>query len=263
MITKIKCPATKNLKKCIDEAVAGQGGWKKFIKKGDRVLLKPNFNTADPYPASSDPKFIQAVVESILASGASRVIIADRSTMAAKTKQVLRQLGIYDLEKVSPKIKVMSFDEGKWVKKKVPGGKFLKTVSVPEILESVDKVIFLACLKTHCIAKFTGSLKLAIGLMKPSERIALHCRNTEQKIAEMCAVVRPDLVLLDARKIFITQGPMKGEVREPKLLLAGTDRLALDIEGVKIIQSFPGNALAGIQLDDLGQIKRARELNIR
>lgn len=263
MITKIKCLASKDLKQCINETVTGQGGWQKYIKKGDRVLLKPNFNTADPYPASSDPQFIKAVTEIILSLGASEVVIADCSTMMAKTQKVMQQLGIYELAKISPKVKVMSFDEGKWIKKNIPEGKFLKIVSLPEILESVDKVIFLACLKTHFIAKFTGAMKLAIGAMKPSERVAFHCRNTEQKIAEMCTIIRPDLVLMDARKIFITQGPTKGEVREPQLLLAGTDRLALDIEGVKIIQSFPGNSLAGINLEELGQIKRARELKIR
>ena len=262
-IVKIKCLSTKDLKKSINGAVAGIGGWQKFIRKGDKVLLKPNFNTADPYPASSDPEFIKAVIELVLASGAGKIIIADSSTMMAKTKKVMRQLKIFDLEKISSKVRVMPFEEGKWLKKKVPQGKFLKTISMPRLLEEVDKIIFLPCLKTHFIAKFTGAMKLAVGLMKPSERVALHCRNTEEKIAEICTVVSPDLVIMDARKIFITQGPTKGEVREPGLILAATDRLALDLEGIKIIKSFPGNALANAKAEDLGQIKRARELGIK
>ena len=261
-IIKIKCLPAKDLKKAINEAVDGMGGWQKFIKKGDRVLLKPNFNTADPYPASSDPRFIKAVVELLLDSGAGEIIVADSSTIMAKTKKVMEQLGIYKLEKISAKVKVMPFEEGKWSKKKVPHGNFLKSISVPQLLDEVDKIIFLPCLKTHFIAKFTGSMKLAVGLMKPSERVALHCRNTEEKIAEICTTVSPDLIIMDARKIFITQGPTKGEVREPGLILAATDRLALDLEGIKIIKSFPGNTLAKIKTDDLRQIRRARELGI-
>ena len=67
---------------------------------------------------------------------------------------------------------------------------------------------------------------------------------------------------MDGRKCFINKGPSEGELVEPNLILASESRLAIDLEEIKIIQSFAGNSLAGIRPEDLGQIKRAQELGI-
>jgi len=67
---------------------------------------------------------------------------------------------------------------------------------------------------------------------------------------------------MDARKCFITKGPFDGKTREPDLILASEDRIGLDIEGIRIIQSFEGNVLADVNPEDLIQIKRAREMGV-
>ena len=67
---------------------------------------------------------------------------------------------------------------------------------------------------------------------------------------------------MDGRKCFITKGPAKGEVREPKLILASKNRIAIDVEGIKVIQSFSGNSLKNIDPWQIPQIKRAKEFGI-
>jgi uncharacterized protein (DUF362 family) len=129
-------------------------------------------------------------------------------------------------------------------------------------LDEVDKLILLPCLKTHFIARYTGALKLSIGFMRPIERMPFHSRFVEEKIAELNKVINPNLVIMDARKCFITRGPMDGDVREPGLILASDSRVEIDLMGVKIIQEFPGNTIADIRPEELKQIKMARELNI-
>lgn len=64
-----------NIKNIIKKTVDEIGGFRKFVKPGDVVLLKPNFNSADPYPASSDPEFLRAVVESVYDCGAKLAVI--------------------------------------------------------------------------------------------------------------------------------------------------------------------------------------------
>jgi uncharacterized protein (DUF362 family) len=255
------CQREDNLKSVINEAVMELGGFSKFINIGDKVLIKPNINTADPAPASSDPDFIKAVTELVVTAGASQVIIGDSSTFYQNTIHNFEKLNLFELEKIDPIVKVVSFDKGKWVKKNIDG-QFLKSISVPEILNRVDKIIFLPCLKTHYIAKFTGALKLGVGLMKPKERLALHAAHTEEKIADLNLAFKPDLIIMDGRKCFIAGGPTKGELRRPDLILASTSRVAIDLAEVKIIQSFPGNSLENINVEDLVQIKRAKEIGI-
>ena len=102
-----------------------------------------------------------------------------------------------------------------------------------------------------------------MGFVKPFfDQITFHARNLQEKLAELPLVVKPDLIIMDVRKAFITGGPAKGELREPNLILASGNQVAIDVEGVKILQSYPGNGLAGKNVWDLVQIKHAIELGL-
>lgn len=259
-VSKVK--VENNLKESILKAVDLIGGFKRFINKGEVVLLKPNFNTADPFPASTDLEFLKQVTELVYDCGAKIVMLGDSSTMSLNTRKVMEELGVFDLEKMERPPRIYVFEERRWIKKEIPGAKYLKKVSLTEYLDRADKLILLPCLKTHSWAQFTGSLKLSIGFMEPSQRIGLHIRHLQEKIAELNKLINPDLIIMDARKCFINKGPAEGEVREPGLILASKDRVAIDVEGIKIIQSFEGNSLKNIDPWELPQIKRAREFGI-
>lgn len=260
-VSKIK--AKGYLKKTIVESVNEIGGFRKFVKPGETVLLKPNFNTADPPPASTDLEFLKAIIELVYNAGAKLVMVGDSSTMSVNTHKVMEKIGAFELEKMNPPARVYVFEERGWEKKEVPQGKYLKKVSLSKILNKPDKLILLPCLKTHFIVQYTGALKLSVGFMKPTERIFLHLGNVQEKVAELNTLIKPDLIIMDARKCFICKGPSEGVVREPNLILASESRVAIDINGIKIIQSFKGNSLAGIDSLELPQIKRAIELNIK
>ncbi|MBC7074269.1 DUF362 domain-containing protein, partial [Candidatus Parcubacteria bacterium] len=217
MKTVAKVKFEGNLKEAILKAVSFLGGFEKFIQKGDVVLVKPNFNTADPFPASTDFEFLKALIELIYQREAKLVMVGESSTMSLNTRKIMEKLGIFELEKLEIPARIYVFEEWKWIKKEVPKGKYLKSVSLTEILERADKIIFVPCLKTHKYAKYTGALKLAVGLMKPIERLKLHMLHLQEKIAELNTLFKPDLIIMDARKCFINRGPAEGEVREPNL----------------------------------------------
>jgi len=258
----IKVKFNDNLKEAILKALEPLGGIQNFVKKGEVVLLKPNFNTADPLPAATDYEFLKAVVEIVYSVEPKLVMIGESSTMSFNTRKIMEKLNIFELLNLETPPRIYVFEDYKWIKKEIPQAKYLKSVSITEILERVDKIIFLPCLKTHKYAQYTGALKLAVGFMKPIERINLHLSHIQEKIAELNTLFNVDLIIMDARKCFITKGPAEGEVREPNLILASNDRIAIDIEGIKIIQSFKGNSLKNINPWELPQIKRAVELNL-
>jgi len=260
-----KVNAGADLKETVRRAVADLGGFSQFVRPGDSVLIKPNFNTADPPPASTAPEFLAAVVDLVFESGASRVFVGESSMLSAKkrsTEATLAKAGVYELEERSRPAEIHVFDDHEWVEREIPRGRFLQRVSMPKILDEVDRIILLPCCKTHAIAGFTGALKIAVGFMKPSERIRLHLGRVPEKVAELNSVYRPDLVIMDARRCFIAGGPAHGEVRTPGLVLASRSRIDIDVEEVRIIQSYPGNALAGRDPEDLQQIKHARDMGI-
>jgi uncharacterized protein (DUF362 family) len=249
----------QNLRENILKAVDLLGGFRKVVDDGDEILLKPNFNTGDAPPGSSDPDFVKAVIELLYAHGASKVILGESSMFSLSTRKVLKETGM--LQKAEEAgAEFVPFDEGKWTKVNT-GGKYLSRVSLPERALEAKKVVYVCCMKTHRWAKFTLSLKLAVGFMKPSERMMLHARHLEEKIADLNLAVHPNLIIMDGRKCFISGGPACGELREPNVILASGDRTATDVESLKVIESFEGSDLT----DDpwsYTQIRRAVELGI-
>ena len=63
---------------------------------GREVLLKPNFNSADPTPGSTHNDVLRTLVSWLEERGASSIVLADRSGMG-ETRQVMETLGIFAL----------------------------------------------------------------------------------------------------------------------------------------------------------------------
>lgn len=254
-----RLPARGDLKADIAAAIDALGGLGRIVEPGDTILLKPNFNTADPPPASSDPTFVRAVIELLYQQGAARVILGESSTLTASTRQVLAQTGMLRAAQEAG-AQVVIFDEGEWVEVAAPG-RYLKRVSLAKPVLEARKLVYVTCLKTHRYAGFTMSLKLAVAFMRKRHRLWLHLRRLQEKIAELNTLVHPDLIVMDARQCFIRGGPDKGELRQPGLILASGDRVAIDVEGLKILQSYPQCSLQGDPWQ-FPQIRRAVELGL-
>jgi len=262
MFTVTKTSASKNLKSDIERLIQPIiKDISKFIKPSDRVLLKPNFNTADPFPASTSLDFLQAVIEVIKQAKPKEIIVGESCTYFLNTEKVCQAKRV---PQIMDKLNVTwhNFEKDKWVKIKVPGGKYFKSVQIPKIVNEVDKIILLPCLKTHRMARFTMSLKITIGMLKPILRGPLHLSNLEPRISEVASVIKPDLTIMDGRKCFVTQGPEKGQVEQPNILMASDDRVAIDVEGLKILQSYKAENMIGDDPWFLDQIKTAINLNI-
>jgi uncharacterized protein (DUF362 family) len=254
-----KTTATNNLKASILKSVSLIGGFAKAIEKGDEIWLKPNFNTGDTPPGSSDTGFVKAVIELLVEKGAGKVIVGESSMMSASTRKIFQETDMLRRAEEAG-AEVVFFDEGKWVKVET-GGKCLRKVSLPEKALDAKKLIYVCCMKTHKWAKFTLSLKLAVGFMKPSERTLLHLKHIEEKIADLNLVVHPNLVIMDGRVCFINGGPACGERRSLNVILASGDRVAIDVEAIKTIQSYEGSSLPDNPWN-YTQIRRAAQLGI-
>ncbi len=208
-----------------------------FDPRGRRVLLAANFNSPDPYPATSDLPFLARLVEALRARGAGEVAVgASCGLRWAPAAGVFRRLGA-DRWADAHGIRLVNFDEGPWRSVPVEGA-FFDCLDIAQAVFEADLLVFACCLKTHRAARFSISLKHAVGLLPPRLRRAMHDRHLEERIADVGRAVQPDLVLVDARACFVTGGPDRGRVRRPGLLLAGTDRVAVDVEGLKVLRRF-------------------------
>ncbi len=254
-----KVVSTGNLERDISKSVELIGGFDKAIRKGDTVLLKPNYNSADPPPASTQPHFLNTCVNLLFEHGAGRVIVGESSMQTTSTRRIMSEAGTLDILKGS-KAEVVFFDEGKWSKIDFDG-KYLKSVSLAQAALNVDKLVYTCCMKTHFRADFSLSLKLAFGFTKGSERMGFHLSHLKEKLVDLNMIVHPNLIIMDGRKCFITGGPFSGDVREPNLILASGDRVAMDVESIKIIEQYEGSKLKDNPWN-YPQIRHAVELSL-
>ncbi len=233
-----KVTANGDVRASVDRAIALLGHLGQAIGRGDRVLVKPNFNSPDPYPGSTDLVFLRAVLELLLEAGARVTIGESSGGIWRPTRNVFRKLGVFELVRHLD-VKLVAFDDkcDDWVKIKIDGD-YLSAVTMPRSAYEADKIVYLPCMKTHAFSRFTGALKLAVGFMHPGERRALHARHLEQKVAEISLCWQPDLIIMDGRKTFVSGGPSKGQLAEPGLVLVSGDLVAIDVEAMKILLSY-------------------------
>ncbi len=256
-----KVVATDDLKNSIKKSVDLIGGFSKIIDSDDTVTIKPNLNSADPYPASSDPEFLRALSELLIDAGAARLRIVDSSMFALKTCDVADDIGLCNV--VSDLgIELIYLDEHEWIKKKFPKGKHMKGGSIGAPTMEGSKLVVVPCLKTHKFARFTASMKSFVGWVGTKDRIRMHARRLETKIADLASFFKPDLILMDDRKVFVTGGPTNGQVESPNLILASGDMVAIDVEGVRILKSYNAkNRLSG-DIWQIPQIRHAADIGI-
>jgi uncharacterized protein (DUF362 family) len=236
LVSKVK--VEHDLKASVVKAVELIGGPGKVISPGDRVILKPNFNSADSYPGSSDLEFLKVVIRLLQEAGAKVVVGESSGGIWRPTRKVMVKLdALRQLTDIGAE--VIAFDDRAWdwVSVRVDGD-YLKEVTVPRSVYEADKIVYVPCMKTHQIARFTLSLKLAVGFVHPGERRSMHMRNLERKIAEFNLALQPDLIIMDGRKAFVSGGPATGELVEPGVIMASGDQVAIDVEALKILGSY-------------------------
>lgn len=262
LVSRIK--ATKNLKEDIKKSINLIGGLDKNFKKTDSVLLIPNFNSDDPYPASTDLKFLESAIRIFQEFGIKKITVGNCSGVHwLPTRRVFMKLGVIKLAK-KLKVKYSCFEEKDWIMVRLSSN-ILNDVSFAKEIFEYDKIVYLPCMKTHRRARFTMSLKLTMGLLCLKHRVLnMHTGNIENKIADLNKALNPALIIMDARKIFVTGGPDNGEMENLGIIYASGDRVAIDYTGLLDLLKFRGrdNLLDKSKPEDYNQIKRAFEIGL-
>lgn len=204
------------------------------------VMVKPNFNTADPTPGSTHIDTLRTVIQLIKEQGPKRIVVADRSG-PAKTSKVFQEKGVFALAEELG-FECLVFDEmpkSNYVKVKPPGSHWMNGFWFAKPVLEADAIIGLCCLKTHQYGgHFTMSLKLTTGMVHRSNMTELHTSviNQRNMIAEMNYPYKPALLVMDGVEAFYTGGPMSGSRWKADLTFAATDRVAIDAVGVATLK---------------------------
>ncbi|NQT81317.1 MAG: DUF362 domain-containing protein [Candidatus Aminicenantes bacterium] len=234
--------------------------------KGKKVLIKPNFNTADPTPGSTHNNTLSTLIKEIKTRGASEITVGERSG-PPKTKRVMEEKGIFKLAQELD-FKIINFEElaeKDWIHFNPPGNHWKEGFYIPRPVVESEYIVTTCCLKTHQYGGvFTLSLKLAVGLTPKRLMRELHSSPDMRKmIAEISLGYEPQLIVLDGIEAFVDGGPSRGTRKEANVFLAGGDRIAIDAAGIAILKDLGSKKeIMERKIFEQEQIKRAVELGL-
>jgi len=238
--------------------------------KGKDVLIKPNFNTADPTPGSTHNDTLTALAEVLWEMGAKSIRLGERSYRP--TQEVMEQKGILPLlQKLN--VQVIDFDQldrKDWVLCTPKESHWAAGFRVARPILETECLVQTACLKTHRpLGVFTMALKLAVGVVPTTRHGFEYMRemhgspNGRKMIAELNQPFAPALIVLDAVEAFVDGGPATGTLVRGNAVLASTDRVAIDATGVAILKHLGSNEkIMTPKIFEQEQIARAVELGL-
>jgi uncharacterized protein (DUF362 family) len=215
---------------------------------GKALFLKPNYNSADPTPGSTHGDVLAALVRVLWDRGATRITLGDRSGMG-DTRSVMRQKGVFRMgDELGFEVLVLNeLDSDDWYEMQPRGSHWRRGFAVARPALQADGIVQTCCLKTHRYGgHFTLSLKNSVGLVAkrvPGESYdymrELHSSSHQRTmIAEINAAYQPDLIVMDGVAAFAEGGPARGRLVDTQVVLASTDRVAIDAVGVALLRRY-------------------------
>lgn len=209
------------------EAISLLGGMKRFISRGDRVVIKPNigWDRTPELAACTNPEVVRSLVEMAFEAGAKEVIVTDNSTNSPQ-RSFLRS-GIEATAKAAG-ARVLLPNQFR-LKKTAINGLWLKEWEVFADFLEADKLINVPIAKHHSLSRLTLGMKNWLGALGGA-RNQLH-QKLDEAMVDLAAFFRPVLTVMDAYRILIRNGPQGGrpsDVKLQKTVVAGVDPVAVD-----------------------------------
>jgi uncharacterized protein (DUF362 family) len=228
-------------------AIAELGGMSRFVPRGSTVVVKPNIGWDRPpeLGANTHPEIVAAVVALALEAGAKKVRVMDHTCNDAR--RCYARSGIEAAARAAG-AEVIHLPDGRGTEMAIGGERIPSWPVHREVIEA-DVRINVPVAKHHSLGGASLGMKNWLGAVD-GRRNELH-QEIARSIVDLAAFFKPALTVLDGTRVLQRNGPQGGDPNDlthPRLVMAGTDPVA--------IEAF-GSTLLGLTPDDLPQIALA------
>ncbi|HNQ83572.1 MAG TPA: DUF362 domain-containing protein [Bacteroidales bacterium] len=238
-----------------DQAIAAMGGMQAFVKKGQKVVVKPNigWDVSPERAGNTNPALVKRIVRHCLDAGAKEVYVFDNT--CDKWDRCYATSGIEQAVKDAGGKLAPGNTENYYQEVQIPNGKKLKSTKVHELILDSDVFINVPVLKSHGSARLTISMKNLMGVVW--DRGWWHRNDLNQCIADYATYLKkPTLNIIDAYRVMMKNGPRgvsEADVSLMKSLIISPDMVAADAAATKMF---------GISPDDVPYIGIADSMGI-
>lgn len=217
--------------KAVNDAVNLIGGWQNFIKKGDKVLIKPNMltNVTPEKAVTTHPEVVRAVIKAVKNIGALPAV--GDSPGISNLKSTAKRTGILTICE-EENVPFVYFKQSKAYN--YMEGRFIKQFELVDCLSDFDKIISVAKIKTHVFMGVTGAVKNLFGCIVGTDKARFHLRMQKHidfahVMVDLYQTIKPTLNIIDGITAMEGQGPMSGDVVDAKIIIASSDGFAADL----------------------------------
>ena len=247
VVVKTEHITQKAIYAMVEKGLKEMGGIERFVKKGAKVVIKPNIGfNSDPQRAhTTNPILVEAVATMCKKAG-GKVTIMDRPVHNARL--CYRTSGIEDAAK-NAGVEYVYMNRDKFKTVNIQDGLNLDTVDIYEGLLEADCIINMPIAKHHSAAGLTLAMKNLMGVIG-GNRGYYHI-NLHKNIVDFNKAVKVHLVILDGLRILTKHGPSSGspeDIKETKTLIFGTNPVIVDAYAAQHLFSIEPSSIGYLNL---------------
>ncbi|MCX8037854.1 MAG: DUF362 domain-containing protein [Candidatus Sumerlaeia bacterium] len=236
------------------KAVEALGGMKRFVARGDVVVIKPNigWERGPELGANTNPEVVEALIEMAFSAGAKEIKIFDRTVQ--NPQKCYELSGIPAVAKKAG-AKVLAQTELTPVDLPIKDGVYLKKSSVYKEALECDCYINVPVAKHHGRSMLTMAMKNHMGITADDRGKVWHAQ-LDQSLADFASAFKPKLNVLDAYRIMPRNGPRGGnaaDVELAKKCIAGVNQVSVDAYGATLFGKKP---------EEIGHIALAAKMGL-
>ena len=219
------------------QAVDLLGGMPRFVKPGQKVIVKPNMSFAGGPEDATDthPEVVRELVAMCKEAGARRIRVLDH-TLRREERCIE---GIQKACEVHGDDIVQAVSRNRFFEPTAiaEGRQMKETAVIREVLQA-DVLIAAPVAKSHSSAGVSLSMKGMMGLIW--DRGIMHSRyDLHESIVDLASLLTPDLVVIDGSRVLSTNGPAgPGRVLKRDTIIASADMVAADAQAVAMFEWY-------------------------
>lgn len=227
--TKVWCEEA--IEKATRDLLAPLGGMKAFIKKGERVLIKPNYVVPQTKKSgvTTHPLLIKAIAILAREAGAGEIIIGENVGVGYDAHEAFTRCGG---QQVADDLNIKLIQNGRKTKRvSFPYNNSVKELDIDETCLDIDCLINVPVMKTHMMTVVSLCLKNLKGCLPHKSMKALHIGGVDYSLVGLYETIKPRLNIIDGTIGHQGMGPINGKPKKADMLIASSDGFAADVLG--------------------------------
>lgn len=235
--------AEKTVYEAIERGISLLGGWDRFVKPEEKILLKPNLlNRADPKRAvTTHPAVFESVIQSLKNKGFNRLSYGDSPGHPGSVEKTAEACG---LKEIADRLEVPLADFSRSQTVEFVRGRISRKFEISQGVLDSDGIINICKMKTHQLERITGGVKNMFGCVYGMNKSASHAKYPDaesfaQMLIDLNLLLKARLHIMDGVVAMEGNGPASGTPVNMKVILISEDPVALDATFCRLVDLDP------------------------